>query len=103
MRFKPIDDRRVARTVIGDAVVSTVELPDYNDGTIYEDDFVDPSYETMVFGGSLDGEQVQYMTYEEAAKGHEEMCQRVSAAVAPVVPPLHRDEPRPSQVSEGPT
>lgn len=37
-------------------------------------------FETMVFGGLLDGEQVRYCTWEEAEAGHEEMVKRVKEA-----------------------
>ena len=41
-------------------------------------------FETMVFGGELDQEQVRYHTWEEAAAGHAAMVERVKAAQAPV-------------------
>lgn len=34
-------------------------------------------FETMVFGGVLDREKQWYCTWEEAKKGHEEMCELV--------------------------
>lgn len=34
-------------------------------------------FETMVFGGPLDGEQERYMTWEEAEIGHKRMVERV--------------------------
>lgn len=37
-------------------------------------------YETMVFGGSLDGETNRYHNREEALVGHEAMCERVREA-----------------------
>lgn len=37
-------------------------------------------FETMVFGGELDGEQDRYATYAEAEKGHAEMVERVKAS-----------------------
>lgn len=41
--------------------------------------FVGPPllFETRVFGGDLDGEQVRYTTRLEAIHGHRAMCQRV--------------------------
>lgn len=41
--------------------------------------FVGPPllFETRVFGGDLDGEQVRYTTRSEAMSGHRAMCQRV--------------------------
>lgn len=37
-------------------------------------------YETMVFGGSLDGEQERYTTREDALRGHKELLSRVGAS-----------------------
>ena len=37
-------------------------------------------WETMVFGGPLDGEQERYTSREAAFQGHQLMCQRVMAA-----------------------
>jgi hypothetical protein len=34
-------------------------------------------WETMVFGGALDGAQVRYTSHDEARDGHLAMCQRV--------------------------
>lgn len=34
-------------------------------------------FETLVFGGVLDGEMDRYFTKEEALLGHQNMCQRV--------------------------
>lgn len=34
-------------------------------------------YETMVFGGKFDGEQMRYSTKKEAEKGHKEMIKKV--------------------------
>lgn len=39
-------------------------------------------WETMVFGGPLDGEQDRYQSVEEARKGHQEMCAKVTEALA---------------------
>lgn len=34
-------------------------------------------FETMVFGGALDGEMERYHTYDEAEEGHKKMVDRV--------------------------
>jgi hypothetical protein len=34
-------------------------------------------WETMVFGGLLDGEQERYTSYRDAVRGHRRMCWRV--------------------------
>ena len=39
-------------------------------------------FETMVFGGPLDGEQAWYSTWEEAAAGHAELVEKIKAATA---------------------
>lgn len=38
-------------------------------------------FETMVFGGPLNEEQVRYVTWDEAERGHAEMVARVRAAI----------------------
>lgn len=41
-------------------------------------------FETLVFGGELDGERVRYSTWEEAEKGHEIMVKKaLNAKVQP--------------------
>ena len=46
----------------------------------FSDDGPPILYETMVFGGLLDGEMRRYATREHAMLGHQEMCQRVNEA-----------------------
>ena len=69
-------DRVVAQTGIGEAKVSTVFLGNnhsWGDGP--------PQwFETMVFGGPLDGEQDRYETWEQAEVGHAAMCERIQKA-----------------------
>ena len=66
-------NRRVAKDNIGDIEVSTVFLGlnhNFGDG--------DPLlFETMVFGGKLDGGMDRYSTWEEAVIGHKAMLKRV--------------------------
>jgi len=61
-------DRVLAQTKIGDIEISTVFL-----GLNHNYYKSDPPivFETMVFGGPLDGEQERYSTWEEAAIGHQ--------------------------------
>lgn len=65
---------QVARTEFGsDVLVSTVWLGidhQFGDGPPL-------IFETMVFGGHLDGEQDRYSTEREARDGHHVMCDRV--------------------------
>ena len=67
-------DRTVAKTKIGASEVSTVFLG------------IDRSFggsrpmlfETMVFGGPLDGEQDRYSTWDEAEVGHKRFVERIT-------------------------
>lgn len=73
--------RRVARdTVVPGCEVSTVFLAlDHR----YGDDGPPILWETMVFGGPLDGEQDRYTSLADAKAGHAAMCARVLAAAVP--------------------
>lgn len=66
-------DMIVGKTTIGKVKISTVFL-----GLDHNFDGGKPLiYETMVFGGELDGEQMRYSTKQEAIKGHEEIVKKV--------------------------
>ncbi len=66
-------DRAVDKTEKDDVKVSTVFLGlDHN----FEGG-VPLLFETMVFGGSLDQDMERYSTWEEAERGHKEMCEKV--------------------------
>lgn len=66
-------DRIIAKTKIGKSEISTVFL-----GLDHSFGGNKPLlFETMVFGGTLDGEQNRYSTREESIKGHEEMVKKV--------------------------
>ena len=70
-------DRRVALTKMGDVEVSTVFL-----GIDHSFGGGPPLlYETLVFGGPLDGEMERYSTLQEAEAGHQRMVARVSGEV----------------------
>jgi len=83
-----LDERDPAKTV----KVSTVFLGlDHQFG-----DGPPVLWETMVFGGVLDGEIRRYTSRAEALRGHQAMCERVTAtggAKAPT-PPRSRDRHR---------
>lgn len=67
-------NRQVAKDAIGDVSVSTVFLAlDHQFGKGKP-----ILFETMVFGGELDGEQDRYHTWEEAEEGHKNMVKRVN-------------------------
>lgn len=71
-------DRQVARTpVTAEISVSTVFIG-------INVAFAGPPrwFETLVFGGPLDGEKAHYETLEQAMLGHEQMVGRVRAALA---------------------
>lgn len=69
------EQRRVAKTHIDtDEYVSTVFLGlDHN----FTGEGPPILFETMVFGGEFDEEQVRYATWDEAAEGHEQMVARL--------------------------
>jgi hypothetical protein len=68
------DKRRVGDDTVGDVRVSTVFL-----GLDHSFGGGPPLlYETMVFGGPLDGEQERYSTRAEAEAGHATMLARVT-------------------------
>lgn len=71
--------RRVAKTDVGDVLVSTVWL-----GIDHAFGGGGPPviFETMVFGGPLDEECDRYSTEAEAIAGHEAMVARVQAVLA---------------------
>lgn len=80
--------RVVGLTHVGDARVSTVFLClDHG----YEGEPV--LFESMIFGGPLDGEQCRYHTWEEAEAGHAELVERAKAADETVARLLGGNEP----------
>lgn len=74
-------DRIVARTVMSaEIVVSTVFIGiDHN----YTRAGPPILFETLVMGGSHDGEMDRYATWEEAERGHEEMIRHISLYFGP--------------------
>jgi hypothetical protein len=70
-------DRRVANDTLGAVEVSTVFLGiDHN----FRATGPPVLFETLVFGGPLDGESFRYVTYDEAEAGHTAMLVRVAEA-----------------------
>ena len=68
-------NRIVSNDKIGGATVSTVFLGlDHRFGIKTGDAIL---FETMVFGGDLDGEQERYCTWDDAEKGHQFMCEKI--------------------------
>ena len=66
-------DRDVAKTTVGEVLVSTVFLGlDHNFG-----EGPPVLWETMVFGGPLDEETDRYTSREDAEAGHAAMVERV--------------------------
>ncbi len=70
-----VENRIIKRTEVGESAVSTVFLG-LNHGFHGKDLW----FETLVFGGKLDGEMNRYETYEEAEAGHEVMVERVKTS-----------------------
>lgn len=70
------DERRLLISRIGSVEISTVFL-----GLNHRVDDGPPIlWETMVFGGDLDGEQRRYVTRADAIKGHHELVAQVQHA-----------------------
>jgi hypothetical protein len=70
-------DRHVAVTKLGDAEVSTVWLGlDHR----FIGDGPPLIYESMVFGGILDGERDRYPNWNAALAGHDQLVAQVSAS-----------------------
>lgn len=72
-----LDQRRLRMTTVGDSEVSTVFIGINNSFCLGPPLL----WETMVFGGPLDGEQVRHATREQALVGHDEMAARVAQSV----------------------
>jgi hypothetical protein len=69
-------ERHVADEVVGEARISTVFL-----GLNHRWGGGSPLlFETLVFGGSLDGEMERYATWGEAEAGHKATVERVKGA-----------------------
>lgn len=68
--FEKLENRVVKNTQVGDSKVSTVFLG-INHGNLGPKDLW---FETMVFGGQLDGETHRYETFEQAEAGHDTVC-----------------------------
>jgi len=78
-------NRRVKKTKIGETEISTVFLGldlQYGKGKPL-------IFETMIFGGKLDGEADRYSTWEEAEKGHKKMIEEVKQAEENNAPANH--------------
>jgi hypothetical protein len=70
-------ERHVGLTRVGGVEVSTVFLSDDHN---FGDSDRPVLFETLVFGGELDGERERYCTWQEAEAGHEAMVARVRNA-----------------------
>jgi hypothetical protein len=82
--FEHSDARRIAHDRIEDVLVSTVFLGlDHNFGRGRP-----ILFETLVFGGPLDGTMERYSTWDEAEIGHTDMLQRVTDATPPGPAPI---------------
>lgn len=75
LRLSDPNYKRVAKTIVGDAEVSTVWLGlDHS----YFDDSPPLIFETLVFGGKHDQHMVRYSTEEEAREGHARVVRMVT-------------------------
>ena len=66
-------DRVVSRTEIHGSVISTVFIG-MNHGYYDQPPVL---FETLIFGGPLDGEGRRYSTWDEAERGHQEYVQKI--------------------------
>src|SRR6266550_3596078 len=77
--FQKNDQRRiVAQDETPNGKISTVFLGLDHRFVVLRGESEPILWETMVFGGPLDGEQVRYCSFEAAKAGHAEMLERVS-------------------------
>lgn len=87
-RQQMLDYKRVGDTYIGPARVSTVWLGlDHRMGFLWPDEagpYRPLIFETMVFGGKLDGAYWRYSTEAEALAGHEAVSASVRTAERPL-------------------
>lgn len=71
--LKNSNKSHVDRTEIDGVIISTVFLAiNHSFGQV-----TPLWFETMIFGGELDGYQKRYETYEEAEEGHQKCLQKV--------------------------
>jgi hypothetical protein len=69
-----LENKIVKQETINNTKISTVFL-----GQDIGDDSEAPIlFETMCFGGALDGDQWRYQTFDEALKGHQEVIEMVT-------------------------
>jgi hypothetical protein len=78
--FRIVKNRRVARTQINeDVYISTVFLSmDHG----YDPEGPPILFETLVFGGPMDGEMWRYSTKKEALEGHKRSVKQVRREIA---------------------
>jgi len=82
-------DRKVAQTQVGQVGISTVFLGlNHNlmglSGNVFLKRNRPVLFETMVFGGKLDGETRRYRTWKEAESGHKEVVKLVEESERPI-------------------
>lgn len=88
-RWLETGERVVAKTRLSGSEVSTVFLGlDHRFG----DGGPPIVFETLVFGGVLDGDGDRYSTWEEAEKGHAAFVEKVKAALAASFAPIPEEE-----------
>lgn len=78
--YEDPDNRRVARTEQDGISVSTVFLG--LDHSFNKEGGLPVVFESMVFGGPMDQSQDRYCTWDEAMKGHVELCRKVFGSSA---------------------
>jgi|APGre2960657404_1045060.scaffolds.fasta_scaffold169448_2 hypothetical protein len=71
-----LENRIVKQETINNTKISTVFLGQ----DIGNDSGAPILFETMCFGGTLDGEQWRYQTFDEALKGHQKVREMVTGS-----------------------
>jgi hypothetical protein len=77
--FENTDNRRINSTTIGKVFISTVFMGIDHDFSGHGPPLL---FETMVFGGPLDGEITRCAFYKQAQRQHTEMVAEVNMALA---------------------
>ncbi len=70
--FDVQNKNRIARSHISNSTISTVFLMHDHNWNLEGPPIL---FETMVFGGEMDGYQERYASYDEAVEGHKRICE----------------------------
>jgi hypothetical protein len=96
--LQEVEDNHVAHEEIGDTRVSTIFL-----GLDHRHSGNGPPmlFETMIFGGMLDGTRWRYSTWDDAETGHAMAVKKARAALDHAVEQHERDRDRATDTEHG--